>query len=90
MTTEQQTKQTEQTEQLEYIDNGPFKYAPLWWHKAGLRQTASGYGSKLVSAYKTKYNDRWYRVYHMCCSNVSTAYIIVQGKKKILRNTSLD
>lgn len=31
--------------------------SPLWYHKRGLMQTASGYGKKLVTEYKIKYNN---------------------------------
>jgi hypothetical protein len=49
--------------------------APLWWQEKGLTQTASGYGRKLTTPYKVKFNGRWRRVY--CCqfSNAGTLYI---------------
>ena len=74
---------------MNYCENGSFKYAPLWWHEQGLMQTATGYGSKLTSAYKTLFNNRWYRVYVMCYSNCGTSYIVVKGQRLILRNTSI-
>lgn len=49
---------------------------PLWYHKQGLMQTASGYGKKLVTEYKIKYNNRFYRVYCRIFSNIGTLYII--------------
>ena len=72
---------------LEYCDNGRLEYHPLWWHKQGLQQTASGYGAKLTSPHKTQFNGKLYRVYVMCYSNCGTAYIIVKGRKLILKNT---
>lgn len=72
---------------VNYCENGEFTYAPLWYHLQGLSQTASGYGSKLTSAYKTEYNGRLYRVYTMCWSNSGTSYIIVKGERLVLRNT---
>ena len=74
---------------IRYCNNGRFVHTPLWWHKQGLQQTASGYGGKLTSAYKTEYNGRLYRVYHMCYSNASTAYIVVLGNIMVLKNTQL-
>ena len=74
---------------MNYCENGKFKYDPLWWHKKSLSQTASGYGGKLTSPYKTWYNGKWYRVYIMCYSNCGTAYISVKGQRLILRNTLL-
>lgn len=59
--------------------------APLWWHKQGLRQTASGFGRKLTTAKKVRYNGRYYRIY--CCqiSNAGSQYIIAKGKILYLR-----
>jgi hypothetical protein len=49
--------------------------APLWWQEKGLTQTASGYGSRLATRYKVKFNDRWRRVYCRQYSNAGTLYI---------------
>ena len=54
--------------------------APLWWHKRGLQQTASGYGSKLTTPYKVEHNGRLYRVYCVCWSNSGTLYILPKGE----------
>ena len=51
------------------------KENPLWFHKAGLTQTASGYGKKLATPYMVKLNNRWYRIYNSCFSNSGTLYI---------------
>ena len=59
--------------------------SPLWWHKEGLRQTATGYGSKLTTRYKVPYNGRLYRVYAICHSNVASHYIIVKGQQLFIR-----
>lgn len=75
---------------LKYANNGRFVHQPLWWHKRGLSQTASGYGAKLTSAYKTEFNGRLYRVYHICYSNASSPYIIVKGERLFLSNTILE
>lgn len=49
--------------------------APLWWHLKGLSQTATGYGTRLTTPYKVKFNGRWRRVYCFQFSNVGTLYI---------------
>ena len=59
-------------------------YAPLWWQLQGLIQTASGYGNKLTTPYKAKYNGRLYRVYAICYSNCASNYIIVRSNKIFL------
>lgn len=58
--------------------------APMWYHKRGLMQTATGYGRKLNTGKKYKYNGRLHRVY--CCqySNAGTLYIIVKGQWVVL------
>jgi hypothetical protein len=37
--------------------------------------SSTGYGKKIPTAYKVKYNGRWHRVYSICYSNVSSQYI---------------
>jgi hypothetical protein len=59
----------------------PHKEEPMPHHKAGLSYTRTGYGSKLPSMYKVQYNGRWYRVYSIYYSNVSTEYIVVKGER---------
>lgn len=51
------------------------KHAPLWWHKQGLTQTATGYGKRIATATMVKYNGKWRRVYCCIYSNVGTCYI---------------
>jgi hypothetical protein len=55
--------------------------AELPWQKLSQSQTASGYGSKLTTRYKAKYNGRYYRVYARCYSNTSSTFILVKGFK---------
>ena len=62
-----------------------FVYCPLDWQKRGLRQTVSGYGAKLTSAYKAPFNGRLYRIYHTIFSNIGTAWITVKGQKIIVK-----
>ena len=65
-------------------------YYPLWWHEQHRQQTATGYGSKLTTPYKVKYNGRLYRVYCRCYSNVGSLYILPGGKPLYLNNTSTE
>lgn len=75
--------------------DGSFDYAdaditewrdsPLWWHTQGRQQTASGYGSKLVTSKMVLIGKRWHRVYCICYSNVGTCYIIQNGARRIVR-----
>ena len=67
---------------------GPFqtvevanKEQPLPHHIAGLQYTATGYGNKLPTRYMVRYDGRWYRVYSICYSNVSTEYVLIRGDK---------
>ena len=65
--------------------NHKTKLDELPWQKQGLQQTASGYGSKLVTPYKIRYAGRWRRVYAVCWSNSGTAYITVNGENIFVR-----
>lgn len=56
----------------------------LPWQRRGLRQTSSGYGKKLTTAYQVKVNKRWYRVYCCIFSNSGTLYICSKGKEIIV------
>lgn len=58
--------------------------APLWWHKQGLQQTATGYGRKLTTAYKVPFNGRLYRVYACCFSNAATLFFDAAGQRYTL------
>lgn len=64
-----------------YADGIPAvaEYRPLWWHTAGLQQTASGYVRKLATYWMVRYNGRQYRVYCCCYSNSGTCYIVTKG-----------
>ena len=53
----------------------------LDWQKAGLSQTASGYGRKLTSAYKISFNGKLYRLYTICFSNAGSTYFTAKGKQ---------
>jgi hypothetical protein len=64
----------------------------LWWHKQGLRQTATGYGRKLTTEYKITLpgHPRVYRVYAICYSNVASFYILRGGKRLFLHDWELE
>lgn len=71
---------------VEYCDNGPLWVDELPWQKRGLMETATGYGRKLTTRYKTTWNGRTYRVYCCCFSNAGTLYIISKGRELAIRN----
>ena len=54
---------------------------PMYHHLHHLSYTRSGYGSKLPTRYMMRYNNRLHRIYSICYSNVSTEYILVNGKR---------
>ena len=56
--------------ELETID------APMPHHLRGLSYTASGYGDKIPTTYKVKFNNRWHRVYCRIFSNCGSLYIV--------------
>lgn len=55
--------------------------APLDWQKAGLQQTASGYGRKLTTGLKIQFNARAYRLYSTCYSNAGSVWFVAKGQK---------
>lgn len=60
------------------------KIDELHHHKLVLQYTASGYGRKIPTRYKVKYNNRWYRVYICIYSNSGTSYITVKGNNYVV------
>ena len=67
---------------IKYIDeNAKLIDSPLDWQKAGLQQTATGYGLKLTTRYKVPHNGRLYRVYATCVSNCASHWIMAGGEK---------
>lgn len=58
--------------------------APMQHHLRGQWYTSTGYGSKIPTIYKAKYNNKLYRIYSACHSNVSMQYIIVNKAKTIV------
>ena len=60
---------------------------PLWWHKQGLQQTASGYGKKLTTSTCVKLADgKLRRVYVTCYSNAGSAWINLKGERVFLHD----
>jgi len=72
---------------LQYLDeNYEVLERPLWWHKQGLSQTASGYGKKLTSSRMIKLdNGLVRRIYVTRYSNAGTAWVILVGQQLIIR-----
>ena len=77
---------------MDYL-NPPYSVSvqPLWWHKQGLQQTASGYGKKLTTEYVvTVPGERPRRVYATCFSNVASFYIFRKGQTVWLHDYDLE
>lgn len=53
----------------------PIRVAELRMRQLDLRETATGYGERLSTAYMVHYRNKWRRVYCRCFSNVETLYI---------------
>lgn len=71
---------------LEYLEQ-PYTIEdrPLWFHLAGLSETATGYGGKLRSSRCVRTSDgKLRRIYITCYSNIGTAWIVVNGRHVIV------
>ncbi len=55
--------------------------SPLWFHRAGLSETSSGYGAKLTTAYKIHFCGRLYRLYSTCYGNAASVWFKTCGQK---------
>jgi hypothetical protein len=64
-----------------YAEREDLIYAPLWWQRQGLSQTASGYGRKLTNTYKVSFEGKPYRLYTTCFSNCGSTWFTVKGRK---------
>ena len=58
--------------------------SPMWYHKRGLMQTATGYGRKLNSGLKINFEGKLYRIYVCQYSNAGTAYFTMKGERIIV------
>jgi hypothetical protein len=55
---------------------------PLWWQEKGLSYTATGYGSKIPTRYKTRNRaGKLVRVYATCYGNAASNWFIENGVK---------
>jgi hypothetical protein len=70
---------------LHYTE-GQLVERPLQWQRAGLQQTATGYGSKLTTSRMLQHGGRLCRVYCYCYSNSGTCYVIIKGDRRPLQN----
>lgn len=59
-------------------------YAPTEWQKRGLSETASGYGNRLNSGLKIRFEGRDYRVYVTIFSNCGTCWFQTKERKIIV------
>ena len=74
-------------EMIKYLE-GEYKVIerPLWWHKQGLQQTATGYGARLTSARMVELpSGTRRRIYVTCYSNNGSAWITLKGERLYLR-----
>ena len=62
-----------------YSEDLEYKDAPLWHHIRGLSYTRTGYGKKIPSRKKVKFQGRWHRVYCHIISNCGSNYILSKG-----------
>lgn len=70
---------------MEYVESTKLIDAPLAWQVKGLRETATGYGSKLTTRYKIEHNGKLYRVYASCHGNSGLLYIMEHGRRIYLK-----
>lgn len=64
-----------------YCDKSELVYDPPEWMRRGLQQTASGYGSKLNSGMKIRFNGKLYRIYVTIWSNSGSSWFITKGRR---------
>lgn len=55
------------------------------WMRRGLQQTRTGYGAKLNSGLKVRFNGKTYRLYQTCYSNAASTWFMVRGRKIFIR-----
>ena len=58
---------------------------PLWYHKKGLSQTATGYGKKLTTTKMLLIGKRRYRIYCSCFSNCGSCYVLIKNERYYLK-----
>ncbi len=52
-------------------------------------QGSDGYGMKISTDYLAKVNNKTYRVYATCISNLSSCWVQVAGEQLFLRSTDI-
>lgn len=62
------------------------RYRPLWYHTAGASQTRSGYGSALTLPWMVPVAGKLRRVYATCWGNSGTAWIVLRGRREVVRD----
>lgn len=65
---------------LLYADRTELVNAPLDWQKAGLTQTASGYGAKLTTHNKIHFEGKLFRLYATCYGNSASVWFKFKGQ----------
>lgn len=61
-----------------------YLFARTFEKPAPLCYSRSGYGNRIPTPHCIRIGKRWYRVYAICYSNVSTFYIRWGGKRHIV------
>lgn len=71
------------------INAFPTRERMLPWQAEGLTWTATGYGAKIPSTRQAFVAGRWRRIYVAVYSNSGTAYVMVKGERRIVRDYQL-
>jgi hypothetical protein len=77
---------------MEYATVLKHTKSSLAWQRAGLQQTATGYGSKLTTEHMVKVEggrDVWRRVYAICYSNAASFFVMLDYKRVFVRDSDL-
>lgn len=62
------------------VNESELIHNPLWYHKRGLMQTATGYGRKIATEKMIKHNGRLKRIY--CCIYSNSGSLYIMDKKE--------
>lgn len=55
--------------------------APMWWHRRGLQETATGYGARLTMSRKIHFEGRLRRLYCTIYSNNGSVWFETRGRR---------
>ena len=72
---------TETYDSLSSVSREDLVYDPPEWMKAGLMESATGYGRRLNTGLKINWNGKLFRVYCTIFSNVGTCWFKTKGRK---------